>query len=289
MHRARFLDTSWLLILISGESQRISDVTGLASPQVSENYIVWIEKSQLHYYDRATGKEGLISLGVAANNPSISGSIVVWEHLQNNAQAGFQIWGYDLSTGKDFPVVTETHKAEPKISGRWIVYRNLSDQDDVTVGLHATNLDTNEVFLLGRVQRSSYGAKAPPLYAIDVPWVVWSEGKSGDKAALHLFNLDTRNSDVVSIPSCALGDTLLGHPENPIISGSMVVFTGCFQPLGYDIRSGSFFSVPIARAEKQPASFIGWAFANNRLVWSQLVGERGKRQTKLYTALISSK
>jgi hypothetical protein len=134
------------------------------------------------------------------------------------------------------------------------------------------------------VLRSSYGTQVSPQYAIDAPWVVWSEGESGEKAALHLFNLDTRKADVVTIPSCALDNAHLGHPENPIISRTTILFTGCFQPIGYDIESNRFFSVPMTQNESQPAAFVGWAFADGQLAWVLLVGAKGQGQTQIYTA-----
>jgi hypothetical protein len=273
--------------LTSGETQKIADVSDVASPQVSDQYVVWIEKSRLNFYDRISGEQGIVDIGEVARNPSLSGSIVVWEYtekLQTTGERG--IWAYDLNSGKDLPVALGA-TSDPLISGHWVVYEYRDDYDDTTIGLYAANLNTGENFSIGRIQRPTQ-FYMPIMHAIDPPWVVWSQGNASQKPELHFYNLDARQSMTVPVPSCNLG-VHGGRPEQPLISGETVLFQGCFQAMGYNIGSGEFFSVPISQADAQPAGFVGWDFAEGQLVWVSLLDPRGEGQTQIYTAPIAPK
>lgn len=271
--------------LASGATQRLADVSDVAYPRVSDQYIVWIEKFKLHFLDRSSGEQGMLEIGESARNPSLSGSIVVWEyteHLQTSGERG--IWSYDLSSGRNLPVALGA-TSDPEISGRWVMYKNRDDYDDSTVGLYVYNLDSGESFPIGRVQRPTQ-FYMPPMYAIDVPWVVWSQGDASEKAELHLYNLDSRQAVTVPVPSCILSENA-GRPEQPLISGTTVLFQGCFQAMGYNIESGGFFSVPINRVHSQPAAFVNWAFAAGQLTWVSVLDPRGQGQTEVWTAPIA--
>ncbi len=181
-------------------------------------------------------------------------------------------------------VAPEPFKAEPLISGRWVIYKDLANKDDMTVGLYAYNLDNQERIEIGRVERPT-PQYLRSLYAVDAPWVVWSEGYASDKPELHLFNLDTRQTFTVAVSACSLDDST-GRPERPAISGEYVLFRGCPQALGYDIGSGEFFSVPISQVPAEPAAFVDWAFADGKLVWVAVLDPRGQGQTEVWTAPI---
>jgi hypothetical protein len=267
--------------LASGTVQKVVDVSDIAFPQVSSQYIVWIEQAKLHFYHRISGKQGTIEIGEAARNPSLSGSIVVWEyteHLQTSGERG--IWSYDLDSGVDLPVVLGA-MSEPLISGHWVIYMNRDDYDEITVGLYGINLETGENFYIGRLQKPTQ-FYLPSMFALDAPWVVWSEGYASEKPELHLFNLDTRQTMTVPISECSLNSPS-ARPDRPVISGSTVLFRGCSQTLGYDIDSGALFSVPISQVPSQPASFVGWDFAGGQLTWVSVLDPRGEGKTEVWT------
>jgi tricorn protease-like protein len=273
--------------LAIGRSQRIADVWSPGNPQVSGQYVVWTDQGKLYVYDRVSAKTEQLTIGEAARDLSLSGSIVVWENISQGQTLG--IWGYDLATGKDFPVVktTATTKArKPLVSGRWVVYQSAEYKDGETrIGLNTVNMDTSESFELGRLPNLTY--YVPPLYAIDVSWVAWSTYEWGC-SNLHLYNLDTHISYKVAVPGCGLDEVHLGNIYHIVVSGSIVLFRGCYQSagMGYDIERDEFVSVPITRAESQEAAFVGWAFARGQLVWSMTVGPRWQEQTQVYAAPI---
>jgi hypothetical protein len=274
--------------LATGKSQRIADVWSPGDPQVSSQYVVWTDKGRLYVYDQVSAKIEQLMIGDAARDLSLSDSIVVWENISQGQTLG--IWGYDLATGKDFPVVKATEKAKaykPLISGQWVLYQSASYKDGETrIGLNVANLDTDEGLELGQLPYLRY--YVPPLYAIDAPWVAWSAYEWGVNPGLHLYNLDTHLSYAVAVPGCGLDELHQGNIYHVVISGTIVLFRGCYQSdgMGYDIEGGKFFSAPITQAEAQEAAFVDWAFAKGQLVWSLTVGPRWEEQTRVYAAPI---
>lgn len=272
--------------LHSSMTQRIVDLDDVTYPQISEQYIVWTDKTGLNFLDRNTDKIGQVQIGELARNPSLSGSLVVWEYVEYLSKPGKRgLWVYDLAAGSGFLAVTGA-VSRPLISSPWIVYENWDKADAESVGLYVTNLDTLETFEIGR-RRWSPGEHVPAsLYAIASPWVVWSTNSEAEPQ-LHLYNLLTRTKSIVQIPSCSLSKTITGKPEHLALSGDTVLFRGCFQSMAYSISSGRFFSLPIDdRATDAPAAFVGWAFAKDQLVWILVSAERERSQTRVYSAMV---
>ena len=273
--------------LATGKSQRIADVWSPGNPQVSGQYVVWTDQGRLYVYDQVSAKTEQLTIGDAARDLSLSGSIVVWENISQGQTLG--IWGYDLTAGKDFPVVktTATKARKPLISGQWVLYQSAGYKDGETrIGLNVMNMDTGEGLELGELPYLKY--YVPRLYAIDVPWVAWSAYEWGVNPTLYLYNVDTRTFYTVAVPGCGLDELHQGNINRIVVSGVIVLFRGCYQSagMGYDIERGKFFSVLITRAESQEAAFVDWAFARGRLVWSMTVGPRWQEQTQVYAAPI---
>ncbi len=277
-----------LIDLASGQSQRLAEVSDLARPQISPQYVVWQDQSRLHFLERATGKIGELAEANSPHNPRLAGSLVVWENL---VSVGWEIRGYDLATGKAFSVTPGPRDDAPLISGNWVVYSEHTSKDPNAaapgVNLLAVNLDTGRRVPLGSLQLPHNAAFPSAYYSIDAPWVVWNERVQGEAPSLHIYNLDTGQTAVAKVPGCGDG-VHNGDPVQIVVSGHSALFWGCFQAMGYDLDQGQFFAVPIDRAETQPSAFVSWQFAKGQLVWVALVGEGVAGETRLYTASVLS-
>jgi hypothetical protein len=272
--------------LTSGKSQILSDAQNqINEPRVSGRYVVWTTLHELYFYDLENGQSGQLDSGLATQHARISGNVVVWEHGHNT---GLEIRGHDFLTNKDFLIGTQPHAAAPEISGDWVVYESGVEQPSYA-GLRVVNIKTQEDIHLGEVflgtQESPY---VPPLYAIDVPWVAWSRGGQSPSPALYLYNLNTRTTYTVTIPSW--GESL-SKPSpitiNPMyltMSNRVVIFSGYYQDIGYDIERQVFFSLPT----NAPYGFdkLGWSIAGDQLVWVLSSGPYGQEESHIYTTQI---
>ncbi|MCC6187651.1 MAG: hypothetical protein IT318_01345 [Anaerolineales bacterium] len=210
----------------------------------------------------------------------------MWENV---LPAGWAIRGYDLSTGETLWVTSGPNDDSPLISDRWVVYLDHANKDTDSIvpgfGLVAVNLDSERRVWLGYLYLPHNSAFPTAYFSIDGPWVVWNARADNEHPSLNLYNLDTGQATVVDIPSCTLGD-ITGDPVNLSASDHTVLFQGCFQPMGYNIETGQFFSVPIDGNEAQPSLIAGWQFAKGQLVWVSVVGDGLRGETRVYTAPI---
>ena len=275
--------------LASGKAQILSDKQDqINEPRVSGRYVVWTAAYQLYVYDLEEAQLKQLSFGATIRQARISGHIAVfWEQISGSQGTRAEIHGYDLLAGKDFLINAQPQARAPEISSDWIVYKAGVEQPSYA-GLWAVNIKTQEDIHLGRVFIDTLDSPYVPLYAIDAPWVAWSRGGQSPSPALYLYNLDTRTAYTVTIPSW--GESL-SEPSpitiNPIyltMSNRVVIFSGYYQDLGYDIERQVFFSLPT----NAPYGFdkLGWSITGDQLVWVLSSGPYGQEESHLYTAKI---
>jgi hypothetical protein len=249
----------------------------------SNLYTVWIasldQQDTLYMRNTQTGQTS--SVVGEMHRIALSGNVVVGEQLGDN----WNIWGYDIVQNKSFPIVTrKDDQTGPLISGRWVVYRDAADKDDIGIGLYVINLDTGKDIRLGSVYASST-QYVPPLYAINAPWVAWGTGQWSTQPELHLYNLDTSTPYTITVASCSFREQA-GRPQHLLISGSLLLFNGCYQDLGYDIEKKVFFSLPTYTPEMQGSSWAGWSLSGDQLIWIRSSGPYGQEESHIYTARI---
>jgi hypothetical protein len=271
--------------LASGKMRQLAEMQEQPyEPRVSGRYVVWTTLHELYFYDLETGQSGQLDSGLATRHARISGNVVTW------GRNAYAILGYNFDNGKSFtvPMQSNVFGAQIEFSGQWVVYQALVSGPSYAE-LRAVNIRTQEDIYLGEIfigtQDSPY---VPPLYAIDAPWVAWSRGGQSPSPALYLYNLDTRTAYTVTIPSW--GESL-SEPSpitiNPMyltMSNRVVIFSGYYQDMGYDIERQVFFSLPT----NAPYGFdkLGWSIAGDQLVWVLSSGPYGQEESQLYTAKI---
>jgi hypothetical protein len=257
---------------------------------LSKPYAVWVasQDKQNTLYARDIQAGQTLSITDDAHNINFSGTTVVW----NQVGESWDIWGYDLAQQKRFPVVTGPGaQFGPLVSKRWVAFLNLPPGDERTgfeAPLDVVNIDSSQVITVGSLWWNIY-AYPLSLYAIDAPWVAWSSwGSQSSSPDLYLYNLDTRTAYTVTVPSCVEFQPntppSLGRPGYLTMSNRVVIFSGCYQDMGYDIERQVFFSLPT----EAPYGFnkLGWSIAGDQLVWILSSGPYGQEESHIYTAKI---
>lgn len=251
---------------------------------VSGRWVVWelpgskTSSDVLYAYNLQTGQTSRIAEG---DHADLAGNMVVWQQFGNS----WDIWGYDLIQNKTFPIVVRPgSQTEPLASGRWVVYMDGANKDNVGNELRAINLDTSEDIRLGEVYIPPK-IYVPPRYAIDMPWVAWGTGRESATPELHLYNLDSHMAYTVTVTSCA-SPGQFGSLGYLALSRNTVIFRGCYQDMGYDIKQGVFFSLPTYTPEMQGGGWSGWAISGDRLVWRRSFDSSDKKESRIYTAQI---
>lgn len=285
--------TAWGIVAIdlaSGKMRLLFESQeGLREPQVSGKYVVWTGSSQSYFYDLERDQLGYLNFGAVIRHARLSGNMVVVERIEDLRSSGQDIWGYDLEQQKDFAVAAGPGgEFGPLISGRWVIYQSTADKSTIgpelySFGLYAVNLDNGEDIRLGSVYASS-SQYVPPLYAIDAPWVAWSASERSSGPQLYFYNLDTGFTHTVTVTPC-ISPNLSTRPEHLALSGDVLIFR-CSQGLGYDIKRGVFFSLPLYTPEEQPSGWNGWAIFDDQLVWSLSFGSGEKEESRIYQAWI---
>lgn len=284
-------DSDSAVILVDMEIGQTKVITTsqawISVARISGNNVVWLVSKDRNYllyrYDLQASQTSFLTEGVY-RDLDLSNTIAVMCVLAPTGD-NWDIWGYDLLQQKMFPVVTKPGtQFGPKISGRWVVYQDATDKDEVGIGLYAINLDTGKDIRLGSVYAAS-DQYVPLLYTIDAPWVVWSTGQWSKQPELHFYNLDAGSAYTITVASCSFHEQP-GRPQNLLLSGSILIFSGCYQDLGYDIERKAFFSLPTYTSDMQGSSWVGWAMSGDRLVWTRISGPSGQEESRIYTAQI---
>lgn len=254
--------------LASGELLDLIDVGDAVYPQVSDPYVVWAERGRLYVYDRNKRIASPLELKGQANHPTVSGTVVVWENIVDGRLTG--LMAQDLVTGEMWEVTgvgVDSLPHFPSLSGDWVAYESWSFSSDGAQNtarmLQATNVRSRETVVLGPLPIVE--GISPSHFALEAPWVVWSE--VGQAPTLHFYNFETRERSEVK-PDCALNGQY-GYPNDLQLSSQTVIFQNCFQWMGYRMKDQTFFS--IALPDKSATQvFGGSAFGGGRLIWAEV-------------------
>lgn len=264
--------------------------TWIYTSRIAGRYVAWLAaeyedaREVLVLYAQNLPTSQTLRIATAVDDIDLSGSVVVMRALTPTGD-NWDIWGYDLVQQKSFPIITKPGtQFGPKISGRWVVYQDATDNDEIGVGLHGINLDTGKDIRLGSIYAAS-DQYVPSLYSVDAPWVVWSTGTWSNQPELHFYNLDTGSTYTETVASCSQHEQP-GRLQNLALSGNTLIFSGCYQDLGYDLEKKVFFSLPIYTPEMQGSMWASWAMFGDQLVWTRVSGSSGQQESLIYTARI---
>lgn len=272
-----------LIDLDSGRVTKLAEVMDVVVPHISDTYLVWSDQGRPHVYDRAADKLNTLAITGLARDISLSGSVLVWENLEQGQTTG--LIGHDLATGKTWEIVRATREFKayfPQVSGKWVIYERWGYQDGETIKeLSVVPVTGGEGLVLDRLP--DVMGHTPPRYAIGAPWIVWAEW--GRTPRLRLYNVETGEKRTATPPDCRQDD-FPGQPSHFLVSEAIVLFQGCYQGLGYSLADGEFFSVPLHEGA-EASGLLGWAFARDRLVWVHMPDGSGPRQTNIYSAKVT--
>lgn len=168
-------------------------------------------------------------------NPSISGSVIVWQDYRNFTPLSYNLTGCtsaqncvkadifarDMSTGIETRLTTAVDALDPDISGNWVVWRNWETGKII---LH--NLTD------GAEQNASDGTGQQVSPSISGNRIVWIDyrnlnpaGQSGQYGDIYMRDLTQPLDQAIS-----LGSSLTGAPDynkdkkNPDIDGNIIVW-----------------------------------------------------------------
>lgn len=276
--------------IATGASQKIADIEDVSEPQISEQYIVWSSERQLHRYDRQSGQTSIITAEGSLNRfVALAGNKIAWEYSKSPSSFSPEdgLWAQNLDTGDTYHL-DDRFTGKPLISENWILYPKgaYEIQPGIYIQpLQAVSLSSSIRITVGTVHdadtRINFSPGKHP-YAIEAPWVAWAPNLHTvtEAPSLHLHNLESGETRVAAVPACALM-IAPGDPEGGgrirdiIISDDLVLFRGCSQPMGYDIASGSFFSVPLEQPfnpSPNHVGMVGWDIDDGQLVWALHAG-----------------
>jgi beta propeller repeat protein len=257
------------------------------SPAVSGNTVVWVQqhgtKADIYGERLPASRTFRItrsgSVVAAAEGPAISAGRIVWVDcrlcVKGAGLPGFRntkIYFKDLSGRLARPVARDgLDQYSPAISGDLVVW---TDNRSGHSGIYAKNLSTgSEVRVaVGR------GQKAAP--AVSGHTVVWQDNRSG-QWDIYGRSVSTGREFVIA-QHRGLGNYL----ENPVISGSLVVWTS-WNPgqsvvlEGKDLSTGRSFSVAtIASGHYNPQLGPRVSISGHIVVWDEIVGSLSSGQAK---------
>lgn len=258
------------------------------SPQVSGKYVVWEDPGHaLAIYDMAQGKLNRLKWTFEfIEHVRVSGNTVVFARTGQNPR--YALWGYDLTTQKDFPIVTQPDQYDemPEISGDWVVYIARAFQAQSRIELRAVNLRTHEQLVLGDGPQPNQNGVIPQLHAIDAPWVVWGTGDFNKASEIHLYNLDTRQSSTVQLPSHSSNQRPIPARNFGISKGVAIFSCGVDCYMGYHTQRKVFFTVPIQQPKTEDDSLINWVISGDQIIWSWHANANGQDVNSIYTSQI---
>lgn len=273
-----------LVDLTTNTVSDLAEVADVVAPRVSAGFVIWSDQGRLSVYDRKSQTSRELKLEGLARDPDLSGSVVVFENLVDGQTTG--LVAYDLATDAVWQVVASTTQAKayrPLISGNWVVFESwsLAPDGQLVKTLRVANLRSQKVVDLATLP--TIQGYMPIIYAIHAPWVVWAEW--GEAPGLQLYNVDTGERREARPKDCSQN----GYPGNPSslrITDSLIVFSGCYQLMGYSLIDGAFFTVPVP-ANEAGTTFDDWALSGNRLTWALLHRSGDAQETNLYTGVFN--
>jgi len=234
-------------VINTGEIQITSDLFFQAYPDISGNYVIWLDprntRYEIYLYDISTNQTSSIVAGtISESQPSISGNKVVWAENRNN---NWDVYMYDISSGVETRITSSSaNQWSPKIQGNRIVYSSNSD-------LYVHDLST------GQDTQITFSARSESLPNIYGNYVIWSDQRFGNWD-IFLYDLSTGQETPVTTNSA-------GQLWSAI-SGDTIVFGDGRNDAGdiymYDISSGQLQPVVIAFERQQRPDIHG-----NTIVW----------------------
>lgn len=199
--------------LRTGQTRHISRSTiAKSNLKVSGQHVVWQEYAvsdertltTLRHYDLVSEQEREIGPEeIHRRDPDISGDVVLWTDGRNTNNTDISdIYGYDLQSQTELPIAVGPNlELYPQISGEWVIYLSWPADAKLTgrmpdvPSLRAHHLKTGEDIELGQAL-SPGNASLCGCHTISGNLVVWA----GGDAQLHLYNLETRQTQVI-LPS----------------------------------------------------------------------------------------
>ena len=241
----------FLLGLVTGEVQQITNDKHAQAPNIYGDTIVWLDSRyeapddhrprpfDVYAYDLKTKSEKRLTSTTSAegyNRPSISGNLVVWAdnrhakperstHPSNAPEYDNEIYVYNLTTGQEKRITSYPGNDRcPDIDGDKIVW--LRQENYIRADVFVYNLETGRE---SQLSKSRFADFQPSIHEDRIVWVdarVSQGNTSGDtvingrqgQTDIYLYDLETQRETKLS--STVPGQVLL----NPLIFGDFVVY-----------------------------------------------------------------